>query len=182
MAVATERLIELKSAKAQLEVGLIYLKRKHAELQKRMSSQEFRRSRVPSTSQEEMQRQADEIAEEIERRRAAIDEIAEKIQAVESRPPDDGVEQLVIANDRLGEGLSSLRAELLQSLRALAGPLQHYREIVDRKTELVKQIGILTKKDQAYANYIECALLRQSEYEDDLKTAVEMIKRLRVVA
>ena len=37
-------------------------------------------------------------------------------------------------------------------------------------------------KDLSYPNYLDCSLLRQTEFDDDLRYLVEAIKHLHVVA
>ena len=183
MAMGPEELVELKSSKIQLEVGLIYLKRKRAEMEKQKALLERDpRGREAAAKLGQLRVDLEAVAREIASRETTVRQIAETIDQTERQVHEESVEQMLLANDGMAAELASLRAEILQSLRGLAEPLRRYHELVDRKTRLVRRIGTTSDRDLSYPNYLDCALLRQDEYDDALRFVLEALKRLRVVS
>lgn len=179
-----ENLVALKSTKAQLEVGLIYLKRRHSELERQLSLVQSQRnqSRIHPDALLQLQRTVQDHAIEIERRKREIQELEQRIQNAQLQSERSGLQYLSAEHASVTAQISELREQILASLRQLAEPLRRYEELVAQKNRLVREISERTGRDQAYSNYIESALLRQSEYIDDLKYAVETLRRQRVVA
>jgi chromosome segregation ATPase len=184
MTMDTENLVALKSTKAQLEVGLIYLKRRHSELERQLSLVQSQRnqSRIHPDALLQLQRTVQDHAIQIERRKREIQELDERIQAVQMQSERNGLQYLSAQHAAVTEQIREIREQILGMLRQLAGPLQHYEELVEEKNHLVREISERTGRDQAYTNYIESALLRQTEYVDEVKYTVEMLRRQRVVA
>lgn len=180
----SENLVALKSMKAQLEVGLIYLKRRHAELERQLSLVQSQRhqSRIHPDALQQLQRTVQDHAIQIERRKREIQELDERILAAQNQSERTGLQYLSVEHAAVTAQIGEVREQILATLRQLAGPLRQYEELVERKNQLVRDIAARTGRDQAYSNYIESALLRQSEYVDDVKYTVEMLRRQRVVA
>jgi chromosome segregation ATPase len=169
--------------KAQLEVGQIYLRRRHAELVKelaRVEGQE-RRGTIHPDALAQLQRTVQEHAVQIERRSLEIQDIEERIRALQSQS-ERGATNLVAEHDRVTADISEVRSQILAALSELAGPLRRYEELAERKNRLVDEISARTGRNQAYVNYIESALFRQSEFVEDVRYVVEALKRQRVVA
>ncbi|MGH2457973.1 MAG: hypothetical protein ACRDIY_03805 [Chloroflexota bacterium] len=179
-----DNLVALKSTKAQLEVGLIYLKRRHSELERQLSLVQSRRGepRIHPDALQQLQRTVQDHAIQIERRKREIQEIEERIQIAHLQTERNGLEFLSAEHASVTAEISEVREQILEALKQLAGPLRRYEELVEQKNRLVRGIVERTGRDQAYSNYIEGALLRQSEYVDEVKYAVEALRRQRVVA
>jgi hypothetical protein len=183
MGLGPEELVELKSSKIQLEVGLIYLKRKRAEMEKQKALLVTGPRTTEATSRlAQLQADLTAVAREISARETTVQRISEAIDRTERQAQEESLEQMLRANEGMAAELASLRAEMLRALRALAEPLRRYQEIADRKTRLVRRIGTAASRDLSYPNYLECALLRQDESDDALRYVIETLKRLRVVA
>jgi recombinational DNA repair ATPase RecF len=182
MAVGPEELVQLKSNKAQLEVGLIYLKRRRAELEKRRALLQREAHGGDSTRLDELVGQIAEVGGEIESRESAVARLAEEIAHAERQAEDDTLGQLLRINDQMAGELGEIRAEVLEALRGLAEPLRRYQELADRKTQLVKRLSNVSARDLSYPNYLDCALFRQVEQDEALRFVLDVLKRQRVVA
>ena len=181
---SSDDLVALKSAKAQLEVGLIYLKRRHAELERQLVLVQSQggRGRIHPDALLQLQRTVHDHAIQIERKALEIAEIDSKIEAAQLQSTRSGLGYLQAEHGEVTTEIADVRATILAALRELAEPLRHYEELVAKKNSLTHEIFTRTGRDQSYANYIEGALLRQSEYVGDLRYAVETLRRQRVVA
>jgi chromosome segregation ATPase len=184
MATQTENLLHLKSSKAQLEVGLIYLKRRHSELERQLALVEAqaRRGNVPADALAQLRRTVQDHLTQIERRQSEIDEIDGRIQSAQSYSSRNGGSRLSAEHDAVTAEIAQIRQEVLITLRALAGPLRRYEQLAERKGQLARELFAVTGRDQSYTNYIEGALLRQSEFEGELRYVVELLKKARIVA
>lgn len=183
MPLGPDELVELKSSKIQLEVGLIYLRRKRAEMEKQQALLERGfRTRETEARLAKLRTDLAAVTQEISTREATIRQIAEGIGQAERQVQEESLEQLLLANEGMAAELAGLRGEILQALRGLAEPLRRYQEISDRKTRLIQRVGSASDKDLSYPNYLDCALVRQAEYDDALRFVLEALKRLRVVA
>jgi hypothetical protein len=169
--------------KAQLEVGQIYLKRRHSELVRQLAAVEGqdRRGTIHPDAFSQLQRSVQEHAVQIERRSLEIQDIEDRIRALQSQSERNAT-TLVAEQDQVTTEIAEIRSQVLAALRLLAGPLRQYEQLADRKNRLADEISAKTGRNQAYVNYIECALFRQTEYVDDVRYAVEALKRQRVVA
>src|SRR5437588_2990000 len=135
MATQPETLLVLKSTKAQLEVGLIYLKRRHSELERQLGLVESqgRRASIHPDALAQLQRTVQEHAIQIERRRREIVELDERIQHVQVYSVRGGTGHLSAENDTVTSEIAEIREQVLQSLRQLAEPLRRYEQLVERK-------------------------------------------------
>ncbi|HVC35401.1 MAG TPA: hypothetical protein VNL16_17960 [Chloroflexota bacterium] len=179
-----ENLVALKSTKAQLEVGLIYLKRRHSELERQLSLVQSQRSqpRIHPDALVQLQRTVQDHAIQMERRKREIQELDERIRSLQEQSERSGIQYMSAEHDAVTAQIGEVREQILGTLRQLAGPLRRYEQLVEQKNHLVRDIAERTGRDQAYTNYIESALLRQSEYVEDVKYVVEALRRQRVVA
>jgi chromosome segregation ATPase len=179
-----DNVLALKSTKAQLEVGLIYLKRRHAELERQVAAVEGqgRQNGMHPDALAHLRRTLQEHAVQIERRKLEIAEIDDQIHAAQARSEHSGTQHLAHENEAVTQEIAAVREEVLALLRQLAEPLRRYEHLAERKNQLSRDLSTRTGRDQAYTNYIEGALLRQSEFVDDVKYAVEALRRQRVVA
>ncbi len=182
MIAGSETLVGLKASKVQLEVALICLKRRQAEMERR-------RARLSDQADDPvvaarlvmLDRELEASCDEVAHTEQTIRDVTDRIDQASRQAIDEGLEELLVANAGMSEELSALRFEVLDGLRKLAEPLRRYQEVADRKTRLVRKLGNLGK-DLSYPNYLDCSLLRQTEYDDDLRYLVEAIKHLHVVA
>ena len=184
MASQPENLLVLKSTKAQLEVGLIYLKRRHVELERQLTTidSQGKRAGIHPDALAQLQRTLQEHAIQIERRRREIQEIDEKIQSIQGHTPTGAAKVVTAEHEAVTAEIAQIREQVLTALRELAAPLRRYEELAERKNQLARELTTKTGRDLAYTNYIEGALLRQSEYADEVRYTVELLKRARVVA
>lgn len=180
----TANLVALKSTKAQLEVGLIYLKRRHAELERQLAMVQNQRgqSRIHPDALLQLQRTVQDHAIQIERRSRDVQELEERILAAQRQTERTGIEYLSAEHAAVTAQIGETRQQILNALQQLAEPLHRYEQLVEQKNRLARTIAERTGRDQAYTNYIESALLRQGEYVDEVKYTVEMLRRQRVVA
>jgi chromosome segregation ATPase len=178
-----DSLVSLKAMKAQLEVGQIYLKRRHSELVRQLAAVEGqeRRGTIHPDALAQLQRSVQEHAVQIERRNLEIQDIDERVRALQSHS-DRNASTLVAEQDQVTSEIAEIRAQVLAALRELAAPLRQYEQLAERKNRLSDEISAKTGRNQAYVNYIEGALFRQTEYVDDVRYVVEALKRQRVVA
>jgi len=183
MSVQSESVVALRSAKAQLEVALIYLRRRHAELKRQLAALETKRptQRTPADALAELQRTIEDHAAQIEQRSSELQAIELQIEAALRRPANTGAEQLTAESEALTAELVEIREQVLGALRELAPPLRRFEELSERKTHLAGDIAAKTGRNLAYQNYIDSALFRQTEFVDDLRYVVELIRQQRVV-
>jgi chromosome segregation ATPase len=178
-----ENVVSLRSTKAQLEVGLIYLQRRHTELERQLTLVESqgRHANLHPDALAQLRRTVQEHAIQIERRKREIQDIDERIGALHARVERFGSKHLHGEHDEVTKEIAQIREKVLSTLKDLADPLKRYDELIERKNQLARDIAARTGRNQAYANYIEGALIRQSEYVDEVKFALEALKRIRVV-
>ncbi len=182
MAVEPKGLVELKSAKIQLEVGLIYLRRKHADLQKQ--AERLGRDAASRSTAEAVRLSAEihSVANEIASREARIGHLDAEIAQTERSGVENTIEQLTSRNDNLADELSSIREDTLARLRSLVTNLRRYDELSERKTRVVRRISEVSGRDLSYPNYLESALIRQSDCDPELLFVLEYLKRVRIVS
>jgi chromosome segregation ATPase len=179
-----DSILVMRSNKAQLEIALLYLKRRHTELKRQLVSAE-RLSRAGTSQAELVVRLRSTVtdhATQIERHNLEITELDEQIQAAQSRIEKNGAEGLTAENEAVTAQIGEVRGQILDVLRQLAEPLRRYESLAEKKGQLSGQLASKTGRSQAYVDYIDGALFRQSEYVDDLRYVVEAIRRHRVVA
>ncbi len=184
MSSQSEGVLALKSAKAQLEVMLIYLRRRQAELKRQLGALESqpRSAGANVEARLELKRMIDDHATQIERRTREIEQIDLQIDEALHQPPSTGAEHLEAEHDAINAELAEVRNEILTALSQLAAPLRRFEELAERKTQLSGDISARTGRNQAYQNYIESALFRQAEFTGDVRYVVELLRRQRVVA
>lgn len=177
-------LVELKSLKAQHEVGLIYLIRRQSEIQKQVEATEQQRNSgvVYRDAASHVQRNLETVTIEIERKRLVISEIDQKIVRLESIGVSATASDLTGRDDDASAELAQIRAAILVTLKSLADPLNRFAELSEEKVRLARQLSQITGRDTSYATYIDSALLRQAEYDDRLKFVVEYLKKARVAS
>jgi chromosome segregation ATPase len=182
LAVESKALVELKSAKIQLEVSLIYLRRKHTDLHRQ--SERLGREATSLSAPESVRLSAElrAIANDIASREAQIGRLDAEIARNERSSIEESVEELTSRNDSLADELASLREDTLARLRALVSNLRRYEDLTDRKNKVVKRLSEASGRDLSYANYIECAFARQSDLDSELQFVLDYLKRVRIVA
>ena len=174
----------MRSKKAQLEVGLLYLKRRHVELQRQLvaAEKQARRGQAESELVDKLRASVGDHASQIEVHTAEIMALDGQIQSAQSQIERNGADGLAAENEAVTAEIGEVRAEILEALRLLAAPLRKYEALADKKSLLSGELAAKTGRSQAYADYIGGALFRQSEYVDDIRYVVETLRRLRVVA
>jgi len=182
VAVEPKGIVELKSAKIQLEVGLIYLRRKHADLQKQ--AERYGRDVISRATPEAIRLSAElhSLATEIASREARISQLDLEIARAERSGIENTLEQLTARNENLADELASLREDTLARLRSLVTNLRRYEELTEQKTRIVRKISEVSGRDLSYPNYLDCAFARQSDCDPDLLYVLEYLKRVRIVA
>ena len=173
-----------RSKKAQLEVALLYLKRKHGELQRQLTAAE-RQSRSGTATAELVARLRSSVgdhAAQVERHALQIQELEDQIQAAQFQVVRTGAESLSAENEAVTAELGEVRRLILDGLRQLAEPLRRYEALAEQKSRVTGELSTKTGRSQAYIDYIEGALFRQSEYIDEVRYVVDSLRRHRVVA
>jgi chromosome segregation ATPase len=177
-------LVELKSRRAQYEIQQIGLRRRLGELEREGVRVEEARRRGEADSQAvfEVRDRRAELSAELERLEGLVCELDDRIARVERGDMSGTVDHLVVASLQASGELDRVRTEILDTLRSLAGPLEAYEQLAERQRSLTTRIREATGKDNSYAAYIDTALLRTADYDDQLQMVVELIKRARVVS
>ena len=180
----SDSILMMRSKKAQLEVSLLYLKRRHIELQRQLVAAEKPSRRGPAQGEliDKLRSSVSDHAREIEVHAAEITALDVQIQAAQSRIERTGAEGLSAENDALTAQIGEVREQILEALRLLAEPLRQYESLAEKKSQLSGELTAKTGRSQAYVDYIGGALFRQTEYVDDIRYVVETLRRLRVVA
>ncbi|HLZ09081.1 MAG TPA: hypothetical protein VKT80_10870 [Chloroflexota bacterium] len=180
----TDSALLLRSQKAQLEVGLIYLRRRQGELQRQLAAAEAQSRRGPSDAESiaRLQASVSEHAIQIELRAAEIRDLDDRITSAQLQVERRGAENLTMENDAVTAEIGEIREQILAALRELAEPLRRFELLAKKKIQLGNELASRTGRSQAYANYIDGALFRQVEYVDDVRYTVESLRRERVVA
>ena len=179
-----DSLLSLRSRKAQLEVGLIYLKRRHLELQRQLVTAEnqVRRGATPADVVDRIRAAIGDHAVQLERHQIEINELDAQISAIQHQVERSGPENLTAESDSVTAELVEVREQILTTLRQLAEPLRRYEALAEKKNLLALELSNRTGRNLAYVNYIESALFRQSEFVDDVRYVVELLRRQRTVA
>jgi archaellum component FlaC len=182
LAVEPRALVELKSAKIQLEVSLIYLRRKHSDLHRQ--SERFGQDTTSRSTPDAVRVSAElhSIANDIASRETQIGRLDTEIARSERSSVEERIEDLVAKNETLADELANIRDDTLARLRWLVDNLRRYDDLTERKTRLVRRIAEVSGRDLSYPNYIECALARQSDCDADLRYVLDYLKRVRIVA
>jgi len=175
--------IGLKSSRSQIELELIPLRRREAELQRsrarlEQGARDVSAMALLSKTKSDLRL----IGEQIALRESEIAHLAAEITELDRRRTGLDVGKLLAENDRLAAELDDVRADVLTSLRALARPLRQFQGLADRKSRLVRKAAAAAERDLSYRNYLDCALLRQSEYDDDLRYVLNELRNRRVVS
>lgn len=184
MSPSSENLLALRSTKAQLEVGLIYLKRRHGELARQLAAVQTqgRRGSLHPDALLQLQRTVQDHSVEIERRSREIQQLDDRIEALQRVTERSTPQSLAAENDAVTAEISEVREQILTALRQLAEPLRRFEALAERKSRLVTDLAARTGRNQAYQNYIDGSLLREAEFVDDVRYSVETLRRQRVVA
>jgi hypothetical protein len=179
----SDSLLLLRSTKAQLEVGLIYLKRRLGELQRQLATAEYQSQSGPTQAEsiERLQASISDHAVQIDHRSAEIRDLEDRIQAAQLQVERNGADNLTAENYAVTSEIGEIREQILAALRDLAEPLRRYELLAEKKNQLTNQLATRTGRSLAYTNYIEGALFRQAEYVDDVRYTVEALRRQRVV-
>lgn len=177
-------LAKLEASKAQLQTALDEAVANYTALRHKFATLQSQRN-LGKTSVVALSRLGEQVqaaSREVERRRASIAALEEEIRRAHLEEESSRLRQLQEADVILKDRLEAVRAEITSQLAGLADLLRLHSQLVEKKDRVARELWQLSGKDCRYANYIDCAILRKSEYEGDLEYAVEAIKRLRVVA
>jgi chromosome segregation ATPase len=177
-------LVELKSQRARYEIQQLGLRRRLGELSREATRLEGARRRGEGCSQSahDVRERRFELAAELERLEGLVVELDDRIERVERGEASGTFDHLVVTSVEASGELDRVRTQILDTLRSLVGPLERYEQLAERQRGLATRIREATGKNNAYAAYIDTALLRASDYDDRLQFVLELIKRLRVVA
>lgn len=166
-------LIGLKSERARLDVNLMYLSRRHDELEKQLQQ-----ATGPSLAL--LRESMTSLVTDMERARRRIEELDVEVCRFEAAG-SGGIEAVEKHDERLATELDQLRLEILSKLTALAEPIRRHQRLAEQKARMAQELSILTGRDRSYTNYLDCALLRKAEYLGDAKYVIEFLKGVRAV-
>jgi hypothetical protein len=177
-------ILEMKSRRAQIDVQLLALRRRAAELEREYARGEEarRRGEVGAVALFQLRERAAEVAAGIARLEGDAEEIDRLLWRAEHGDARASLEPTIAASLETSGELGRLRQEILDALRALAEPLARYGHLAERQRLLTTRIQQATGRDGSYATYIDTALFRAGDYDPDLEYVVELLKRTRVVA
>lgn len=184
MMILDDSLVELKSLRAQLEIQILGLRRRANDLERDMArlEQARRRGDVPSGALADARDRLQEVCAEIERTEDAIADLDVRILVTERSGTRGGVHYVEAASQRTSDEIDATRAEVLETIRALAAPIRRYQELAERHGRLSERIRAVTGKDNRYASYIGAALLRSCDQDEEIAFVLDFLKRMRVVA
>ncbi len=177
-------LVELKSRRAQVEIHLIGLRRRLAEMEREFTRQDglVRLGDVPVSVLYELRDRIAESDTEIERAESALFEMDLHIKRAQEGDAEGSVHHLVVEGHQTIAELDRLRDEILSTLRGLAAPIKQHQNLAERHRRLSGRIRETTQKDNSYAAYIGTALFRVTDYDENLKFVLDFLRKTRVVA
>ncbi len=177
------RIAEMHSTKSQLEASLRDLRkeleqtRKEVALLSATSTGPDDRARVNSLLEK-----AQRTAIEMERRKLQIENLNQQLMWAGAGGSQREAVELDRGDEQLQAEIAAARQSILASLRALARPLRRYEEMVARKSNVAARLSAHLHRDLGYTNYMDCALVRRQEYDDDLRFVLEFLQKTRVVS
>jgi hypothetical protein len=177
-------LVEMNSRRTQIDLQLLALRRRAAELEREYARVEEarRRGEVGAAAVFAVRDCMTEVAAGIARLEGDAEEIDKLLWQREHSDGQAGLEPTIVASLETSAELDRQRAEILEALRALAEPLARYGHLAERQRTLTGRIQEATGRDSSYATYIDTALFRAGDYDADLEYVVELLKKTRVVA
>jgi ABC-type molybdate transport system substrate-binding protein len=125
---------------------------------------------------------AQRAAIELERRKIQLDNINSQLARSGAGESTREITDLTRSDDSLSADLAVLRGNVQSALRALAYSLRRYDELVGKKRALSSRLSTLSARDRSYADYLDTALIRRHEYDEDLRYVVEYLQKTRVVS
>ncbi|MCL4465133.1 MAG: hypothetical protein M1389_03750 [Chloroflexi bacterium] len=177
------RISEMTSTKSQLEASLRDLRRELEQTRKQVALL----SSTPTGPEDRARasallEKAQRTAIEVERRKLQIDNLNQQLAWAGVNGVPRHVADLDKGEEQLQADIAALRQSILASLRALARPMRRYEELVARKTNVTSRLADITHRDLSYANYVDCALVRRQEYDEDLRFVMDFLHKTRVVS
>jgi hypothetical protein len=154
-------LVELKSQRAQLEIQLLGM-----------------RLRMPELDDARVR----ELRIEIDRADRQVTELDGRIERLDSGDVSDDVEAMSLDSLRTSAHLDQIRSHILDTLRSLVEPLRQQYELAERQRRLTSRMREATGKDHSYAAYIDTALLRAADIDEELAFVLDLLKQSRAVA
>ena len=154
-------LVGLKSQRAQLEIQLLGM-----------------RLRLPDLDGA----RAAELRADIARAEDELAHLESRVERIESGTVPDDVDEVSAASLQTSAELDQVRTHILDALRGLAEPLCRYAELAERQRRLSGRIREATGKDNSYQAYIDTALIRVSDLDEELEAVIELLKATRPVA
>lgn len=172
-------LVELKSRRALLEIQQLGLRRRVGEIDREQARAEEARRRGESdaTAVQELRERRLETVAELERLESQICELDDRIGG-----GTGGIHHLEMASLQASGEIDRMRTHIQDTLRSLAEPLEILEQLFERQRSLTGRIREATGRDNSYQAYIDTALLRSTDYDDQLQYVVEQLKNARVVS
>lgn len=176
-------LVELKSRRALMEIQQLGLRRRVGDFDREYARLEAARRRGDADAQalQDLRERRLEAATEMEQLEGTICELDDQIARTEQGDVVSSVDHVIVQSLQASGELDRLRTFILDTVRSLAEPLQQYEQLAERQRSLTGRIRQATGKDNSYAAYIDTALLRASDYDDQLQLVIETLRRARVV-
>lgn len=177
-------LLNLKARRAHIDVQLMALRRRAAELTREHARLEEarRRGEVGAMALFEVRDRSAEVATEISRLEEDARDLEGLLWRAEHGDAEAGIEPTIVASLETSSELDRTRVEILDALRALAEPIAHYQHLAERQRLLTARLREATGRDNSYATYIDTALFRAGDYDAELEYVVEVLKKARIVA
>ena len=176
-------IVELKSSRALMEIQQLGLRRRIGELDREHARLEDarRRGEVDAQPLLEVRERRFDAVREVEQLESAICDMDDRIARAERGDAASSVDHLVVQSLHASAELDRMRTHILDTLRALAEPLQEYEQLAERQRSLTGRTRQATGKNNSYAAYIDTALFRAADYDDQVQLVIETLRRARVV-
>lgn len=177
-------LIELKSRRAQLEIQLLGLRRRQADLTRERARQAhaIRSDQPVALADSDVEARLRDVSSQIDKVGATVRELDQRISDFEGGGENGGSHHFEGASREASGALEQVRTHVLETLRSLAEPLREHERLAERQRVLRRRLREVTGQDNRYATYLDTALLRASDQDEDLCFVLDFLRRVRVVA
>jgi hypothetical protein len=174
---------EMLAARTQIEASLRDLRRELEQARQQAAMlQATPTGAEDKTRAASLLERAQRTAIEIERRKIQLENLAAQLEHSGAGDGARELSDLSRSDDSLSADMAVLRQSIQASLRGLAHSLRRYNDLVDRKKALSSRLSTLSTRDRSYADYLDTALIRRHEYDEDLRYVMEALQKTRVVS
>ncbi|MBM4418975.1 MAG: hypothetical protein FJ033_11800 [Chloroflexi bacterium] len=174
----------LEARRQDLDAQIVNLKRRRAQLDaERQRLEEARRRGSASASLLQENRDSWHAVNRLisTREREALD-TERALWSMRLDRSGSEADAAVLASLQTSADLDDLRRLIVGALRELAEPLSRYEHLAERQQALGEMIAANTGSDNRYATYLDTALLRDRDGDEDVVYVLSLLRRMGVVA